>query len=597
VQDRGAQGDTVAVTSAQPEAEPAEAPPASPQPEPAPVKEESATAAPRTIDDLLDSALTGKGQQGVGSGYGRGAEAKMAAPRPSAKRARSDSRRIGKRKAATSGIITLRRAGPVALAPVQSFDTEAYAHVAEQGFSHVVDKPLSTFSIDVDTASYSNVRRFLRDGRRPPADAVRVEELLNYFRYDYPSPASDEPFTVHTEVAAAPWNPRHRLVQVGLRARDIDAQRVPARNLVFLLDVSGSMQSGDKLPLLKRGLALLVDQLRPQDRLAVVVYAGASGLVLPSTRGSERGTILNALESLYAGGSTNGAAGIELAYRVATEHFIEGGINRVVLATDGDFNVGVTSHGELTRLIERKRKSGVFLTVLGFGRGNLKDATMEQLADKGNGNYAYVDSLAEARKVLVREAGSTLVTIAKDVKLQVELNPARVESYRLIGYENRALADRDFNDDTKDAGEMGAGHTVTALYEVVLAKGARAERAKSDVDPLRYQSGRALTGAAASDELMTVKVRYKPPTGSTSTLSSVRVTDAGHALANASQDFRWAAAVASFGMVLRGSHHKGDASLEQVLELAAGAVGRDRHGDRRELVELVRLARSMGIGS
>jgi Ca-activated chloride channel family protein len=487
------------------------------------------------------------------------------------------------------------RAAPRAnIASAGSFNTEAYAHNADNLFKQVADSPLSTFSIDVDTASYSNVRRFLRDGQRPPIDAVRIEELINYFRYDYAQPDASAPFAVSTEVASAPWKQGHRLVRIGLRARDIAQADVPARNLVFLIDVSGSMQTPDKLPLLKRGLAMLIRQLRTQDRLAMVVYAGASGLVLPPTRGNEQDRMLEALAALEAGGSTNGAAGIELAYQVAAQQFVRGGVNRVILATDGDFNVGVTSEGELTRLIEEKRKSGVFLTVLGFGTGNLKDATMEALADKGNGHYAYIDSIEEARKVLVREAGSTLVTLAKDVKLQIEWNPARVASYRLIGYENRVLRDRDFNDDTKDAGEIGAGHTVTALYEVV-PKGDFAAP-PPEVDPLKYQSERGLSNAAASSELLTVKLRYKRPDADRSVLFSHVVRDGGATIEQASADFRWAAAVAGFGMLLRQSEQRGDASFALVRKLARSAIGADAGGDRREMLELVDRAEALVSG-
>ena len=373
----------------------------------------------------------------------------------------------------SGSVATIGRGGyvprPQASAPVAEADAEAYAHIVENAFARVTDHPQSTFSIDVDTASYSNARRFLEGGSLPPKDAIRVEEWVNYFSYDYPEPRGDAPFSIHSEVSVCPWNPDHRLVRLGIKGKTIAADKVPARNLVFLIDVSGSMQPENKLPLLKRGLAMLVRTLREQDHVAMVVYAGATGLVLPPTSGADQGRILAALEQLESGGSTNGGDGIRLAYAVAQRHFRKDAINRVILATDGDFNVGTTSHGDLTRLIEEKRQSGVFLTVLGFGEGNLKDSTMETLADKGNGNYAYIDSIAEARKVLVHEAGATLVTIAKDVKLQVEFNPARVSSYKLIGYENRLLAKEDFNDDRKDAGEIGAGHTVTALYEIVPA--------------------------------------------------------------------------------------------------------------------------------
>lgn len=549
-----------------------------------------------SVDDLLDSALGGDAVSGLslhGSGHGAG---RIAPSAPASTAAAVGARRIvGKlaRNSYGAPLQIAQPAGPLGQVPAD-FNTEAYAHIAENPFRQVSDTPLSTFSLDVDTASYSNVRRFLRDGQRPPIDAVRIEELVNYFRYDDPAPSGDQPFAVHTEVASAPWNPRHRLVRIGVRGREIAANAVPPRNLVFLVDVSGSMDSPDKLPLVKHGLSMLARNLRAADHIAIVVYAGASGLALPTTPGDRRGAILTSIASLEPGGSTNGAEGIELAYQLAEEGFVPGGINRVILATDGDFNVGVTSQGELVRLIEKKRENGVFLTVLGFGTGNVKDATMEALADHGNGNYAYVDSPAEAQKVLVREAGSTLVTIAKDVKLQVEFNPARVASYRLIGYENRALADRDFNDDRKDAGEVGAGHCVTALYELTLARDAG--DGSPEVDPLRYQTDRAPSAVAGTDELMTVKVRYKAPDGDTSRLSHHAVHDSDARLDDTSDDFRWSTAVAGFGMLLRNSEHKGSASIDLVVRLARSAVGRDVHGDRRELIELLDRARNLGIG-
>jgi Ca-activated chloride channel family protein len=489
--------------------------------------------------------------------------------------------------------------GPSALVaeqPEQDFNREGYAHVAESDFINVHDQALSTFSIDVDTASYSNVRRFIRDGRLPPADAVRIEELVNYFDYDYPEPTGQEPFSVYAEVSDCPWNGAHRLVHLGIQGKHMDDRNVPARNLVFLLDVSGSMQDPDKLPLLKSGLSLLAQNLRPEDHVSIVVYAGASGLVLPATSGTHANRVIEALDRLDAGGSTNGAAGIELAYAEAQKNFIKGGINRVILATDGDFNVGVTSEGELVRLIEQKRESGVFLTVLGFGTGNVQDSRMEQLADKGNGNYAYIDTLDEANKVLVREAGSTLVTIAKDVKLQVEFNPALVASYRLVGYENRALAARDFNDDKKDAGEIGAGHSVTALYEIVPA-GADEQAADVMVDPLRYQAQHETARAQASGELMTVKVRYKGPSASTSELISLPLRDQHRALRDASSTFRFSAAVAGFGMVLRASKHKGSATLPALQKLAESALGNDPHGEKGELLDMMRAAQRLGQGS
>ncbi len=473
-------------------------------------------------------------------------------------------------------------------------NTEAYARIDENPFVQVATQPLSTFSVDVDTASYANVRRFLTDGRLPPKDAVRIEELINYFGYDYPQPSGDDPFSVTAEVSACPWKPEHKLVRIGLQGRTIEQGRLPPRNLVFLLDVSGSMGSPRKLPLLKGAMKLLVEGLTERDHVAMVVYAGASGLVLPPTSGADRGRILEALDRLQSGGSTNGGAGIALAYKVARQNFRADGINRVILATDGDFNVGTTSHGDLTRMIEQERNSGVFLTVLGLGTGNLKDSTMEALADRGNGNYAYIDSMAEARKVLVAEAGATLVTIAKDVKIQVEFNPARVRSYRLIGYENRLLRAEDFNDDTKDAGEIGAGHSVTALYQIVPAEAAPVATAGDrKIDPLRYQGAREASAQADSSELMTVKLRYKRPTEDVSQRIVGLVDDADTPVSAASDDQRWAAAVASYGMLLRGSGHAGDAGWRSVRSMAEGALGRDANGYRREFLRLAERAASL----
>ncbi|HEX2188127.1 MAG TPA: von Willebrand factor type A domain-containing protein [Longimicrobiaceae bacterium] len=465
------------------------------------------------------------------------------------------------------------------------WNTEAYAYVRENGFLAADRNPLSTFSIDVDRASYSNVRRFLLDGQLPPKDAVRIEEMVNYFTYDHPEPRGEHPFTVVTDVAAAPWAPGHRLLRVGLHSPRVETGRLPPSNLVFLIDVSGSMQSPDKLPLVKQSLRMLVEQLRPQDRVALVVYAGAAGLVLPSTPGSERGRILDALERLEAGGSTAGGAGLRLAYEVARENQVRGGNNRVILATDGDFNVGVSSDAEMIRLVEEKRRQGTFLTVLGFGTGNLKDSKMEQMADHGNGNYAYVDNLLEARKVLVSEMGGTLLTVAKDVKLQVEFNPARVRAYRLIGYENRLLASEDFNDDRKDAGELGAGHSVTALYEVVPA-GAATDAPVRGTDPLRYQSPARPGGGAGGGELAFVKVRYKQPAGERSLLMQHPVVERPGPPA---RDLSFAAAVAGFGMLLRESEHAGKLTPQQVLALARAARGDDPEGYRAEFIRLVEL--------
>jgi len=462
------------------------------------------------------------------------------------------------------------------------FNTESYAHQEDNPFLAVRDHPLSTFSIDVDTASYANVRRFVHYGRLPPKDAVRLEELVNYFRIEVKPPQDGSPLAAATEVGPCPWNPAHRLVRIGITGRGIEATAIPARNLVFLVDVSGSMYDPRKLPLVKRALALLVDHLREQDRVAIAVYAGNSGLVLPPTTGADKQRILAALASLQAGGSTNGGEGIRLAYRIAEEARIAGGVNRVILATDGDFNVGVTSEGDLVRLIEEKRRSGIQLSVLGFGMGNLKDSTMEKLADKGNGNYAYIDSLREARKVLVEEAGGTLVTVAGDVKVQVEFNPAQASSYRLLGYENRLLRDEQFDDDTADAGELGAGQTVTALYEVAPAGGAARPAL-----PLRYQQERAPATVAANGELLTVKVRFKEPGAAESRLLSWAVRDGNVELAATTPDFRFVSAVAAWGMLLRESPHRGNADIALVRRLAESSLGDDPHGHRHEFLELV----------
>lgn len=477
-------------------------------------------------------------------------------------------------------------------------NTEAYNRIVDNLFLPVGTNPLSTFSIDVDTASYSNVRRYLmQHGQRPPKDAVRIEELVNYFPYRYAPPQDGSAFAVHTEVAECPWHPGHRLVRIGLKGREVAPEKRPATNLVFLLDVSGSMDQPNKLPLVKQALRLLVGQLSENDRVAIAVYAGASGLVLPTTTGDNKDTLLAALDRLQAGGSTNGAQGIELAYELATAKFIQGGVNRVILATDGDFNVGITDDGALTRLIEDKAKSGVFLSVLGFGMGNVKDARLEQLADRGNGHYAYIDTEAEARKVFVDELGGTLVTIAKDVKIQVEFNPARVAAFRLIGYENRVLRHEDFNDDRKDAGEIGAGHTVTALYEIVPAGDAAAPNGGAEpvVEPLKYQkpAPQAVPSeAAASGELLTVKLRYKEPDGQQSKRLEYPLTDVGQRFGQAGADFQFAAAVAAFGMLLRDSEHKGNATFDAVLELAEAGRGPDEHGHRAEFIELVKVAKA-----
>ena len=476
----------------------------------------------------------------------------------------------------------------------EQWNTEAYDSIQENPFIAPSVSPRSTFSIDVDHASYSNVRRFLTGGQRPPRDAVRLEELINYFPYELAPPAGTHPVAISTEVAEAPWNPTHRLVRIGLRGKPIDAASLPPSNLVFLIDVSGSMQSEDKLPLLKSAFRLLVNQLRPQDRVALVVYAGSAGLVLPPTPGNEKERILHALDGLDAGGSTAGGAGLRLAYEVARQSYMREGNNRVILATDGDFNVGVSSDAEMVELIEKKREEGTFLTVLGFGTGNLKDAKMEKLANKGNGNYAYVDTPMEARKVLVTEMGATLLTVAKDVKLQIEFNPSRVAAYRLLGYENRLLRDEDFVDDTKDAGELGAGHSVTALYEIIPPDAPDAATVRRP-DSLRYTRPAPRTEAARGGELLYVKLRYKRPDGRRSQELTHVVRDEA-ARSAPSTDLTFAAAVAEFGMLLRESPHKGAASMDSVIARAERGRGEDPFRYRAEFVQLARRARELLAG-
>jgi Ca-activated chloride channel family protein len=480
--------------------------------------------------------------------------------------------------------------GGVAPAPPRVFNTETYDRIDDNQWTDVARKPLSTFSIDVDTASYSNVRRFLNQGQQPPKDAVRIEELINYFSYAYPEPRDRHPFAVTTAIGACPWNEQHRLALIGLQAKRLDASSTPPRNLVFLIDTSGSMWSPNKLPLVKASLALLVPNLTARDRVAIVAYAGRAGLVLPSTSGADIETIMDAIKHLEAGGSTNGGEGLVLAYQIARKHFIRGGVNRVVLSTDGDFNVGVTSQGDLIRMIEDNRDGGVTLSVLGYGYGNLKDSTMEKLADKGNGNYAYIDTLQEARKVLVEQAGGTFVTVAKDVKIQVEFNPRVVGAYRLIGYENRVLQDQDFNNDRKDAGDIGAGHSVTALFELAPVGETIEDGA---IDPLKYQRPNRLSWAANRDEAMTVKLRYKKPDEDHSTLLSVAVRNG----AETSPELGFASAVAEFGMLLRDSEHKGSSSYADVRERASRFKGNDRFGHRAEFLRLVDAAEGVQLVS
>jgi Ca-activated chloride channel family protein len=472
-----------------------------------------------------------------------------------------------------------------------NFNTEGYASINENGYKNVKNNPLSTFSIDVDNASYTNIRRFINNGSLPPADAVRIEEMINYFKYDYPEPNGEHPFSVYTELAICPWNGKHQLLQVGLRGKSIDKTSLPPSNLVFLIDVSGSMEDPNKLPLLKSAFGLLINELRPQDHVAIVVYAGAAGLVLESTPGNKKEVIMSSIDNLEAGGSTAGGAGLKLAYNEAEKNFVKGGNNRIILATDGDFNVGESSNGGMERLVEEKRELGVFITVLGFGMGNYKDDKMEIIADKGNGNYAYIDNLQEARRVLVREFGGTLFTIAKDVKFQLEFNPAKVESYRLIGYENRLLNDEDFNDDTKDAGEMGSGHMVTALYEIVRT--GSGEKVPS-IDPLKYQQSRSnVSEESYSDELLTIKVRYKKPDGSTSMLLEKPVRGNADIIEEASDNLRFAAAVIEFGMILRESEFKGTSTLDSAAKLARSAKGEDEDGYRSEMIRLIATAKDL----
>ena len=467
-------------------------------------------------------------------------------------------------------------------------DRERYGAIDENGVRQVAQAPVSTFSIDVDTGSYSNVRRMLNAGRLPPPDAVRVEELVNYFPYDYAGPADGKPFAVHAALAPAPWQPRNVLLRIGIKGQDVARANLPAANLVFLVDVSGSMHSPDKLPLLKASLKLLVNALRPQDRITLVTYAGSTRVALPPTPGSEKTAIANAIDQLVAGGSTAGASGIALAYQAAQQSYIAGGINRVLLATDGDFNVGITDFRQLKSLVEEKRKSGVSLSTLGFGTGNYNDQLMEQLADAGDGAYSYVDNLMEGNKVLVSEISSTLATIARDVKIQVEFNPATVREYRLIGYENRLLAREDFNNDKVDAGDIGAGHTVTALYELTLADG------PGLIDDLRYQPTASAASSRRGSELAHVKLRYKRPGASASELTDVTVArDAIRPLAQGDADFRFAAAVSGFGQVLRGGKFTAGWTLDDARTLAQDARGADRFGYRGEFLKLVALAQSL----
>ena len=470
-------------------------------------------------------------------------------------------------------------------------NTEEYEGLDENTFKEPTKDPLSTFSIDVDAASYANLRRFINGGQLPPADAVRIEEMINYFDYNYEQPKGNDPFSINTEVSQAPWNEKHQLVHIGLQGKNIPTENLPASNLVFLIDVSGSMSDVNKLPLLKSAFKMLVEQLRPEDKVSIVVYAGAAGCVLPSTSGDEKDKIIEALSNLQAGGSTAGGAGINLAYKIAKDNFVKEGNNRIILATDGDFNVGASSNEAMEDLIEQKRKEGVFLTVLGFGMGNYKDSKMEILADKGNGNYAYIDNLLEAKKVLVNEFGGTLFTIAKDVKIQVEFNPANVAAYRLIGYENRVMNAEDFNNDKKDAGELGSGHTVTALYEII-PKGV--DSWFKPIDDLKYQDKKdEKPKSNFGDELLTVKFRYKKPDGDVSKLIVKTVDNKTISLDKSSDNLRWSAAVATFGMLIKNSDYIEDADFKTVLKWAKSARGKDENGYRIEFIKMVETSQFM----
>ncbi|HMO50811.1 MAG TPA: von Willebrand factor type A domain-containing protein [Kiritimatiellia bacterium] len=466
-----------------------------------------------------------------------------------------------------------------------------FGEIRPNTFLRVIDHPLSTFSIDVDTASYSVVRKFLNEGRLPPPDAVRIEELINYFPYDYTPPTDGRPFAAHLEIAPAPWKPEHHLVRIALKGREIPAAERPALHLTYLIDVSGSMNYPNRLPLVKRALQALVKQLDERDRVAIVVYAGAAGLVLPPTSGADGQKILDAIERLEAGGSTAGGAGIQLAYATAREMFQTGAVNRVILCTDGDFNVGLTQRGDLERLIEQEAKSGVFLTVLGFGMGNYKDSTLEILSNKGNGNYAYIDDFSEARKVLVDQMLGTLVTIAKDVKIQVEFNPAHVAAYKLIGYENRMLKKEDFNNDKVDAGDIGAGHTVTAFYEIIPVGQPIPD--VPAVDDLKYQPRPATSPVDPSSEMLTVKMRFKEPDGEVSSKQEFPLSASRMATMDATRDFRFAAAVAGFGLILRDADSRPAFSFDQVIALAESSLGEDRFGYRAEFLRLVRNAAAL----
>ncbi len=482
------------------------------------------------------------------------------------------------RQNSPKGFIKLNNSNPLE-EPITG--SESYSQISENSFKLAGTNPLSTFSVDVDRAAYSNIRRFINNGQKPPVDAVRIEEMVNYFHYDYPQPKSEHPIEIYSEVSVCPWQSKHKLLHIGMQGRRIADESLPPSNFVFLIDVSGSMSSYNKLPLLKDALKLLTNNLRENDRVAIVVYAGAAGLVLPSTFGFHKEKIVEAIDKLTSGGSTAGGAGIKLAYKIAKENYVHNGNNRVILATDGDFNVGASSDTDMEKLVEERRNDGIFLTCLGFGMGNYKDSKMETLADKGNGNYAYIDNIDEAKKTLVEEFGGTMYTIAKDVKLQVEFNPSKVKAYRLVGYENRMLNDEDFNDDTKDAGEMGAGHTVTALYEIIPV--GVESKFLPDVDELKYKISETNT----SKEMVNVKVRYKQPLENKSVKFEVPVKTEKANLNETSDNYQFSASVALFGMLLRNSKYVSQGDYSTVLQMAKEGKGLDKAGYRAEFIELV----------
>ncbi len=474
-----------------------------------------------------------------------------------------------------------------------NYNTESYSAIHENGYKSTADQPLSTFSADVDRASYSNIRRFLNRGEIPPKDAVRVEEMINYFNYNYEGPKDDKPFATSTELAQCPWNNQHLLLKIGIQGKKIKRENLPPTNLVFLIDVSGSMNSANKLPLLKSSFKLLVNQLHADDYVSIVVYAGAAGIVLEPTSGSKKEKILDALDKLYAGGSTAGGEGLMLAYKTAEKNFIKNGNNRIILATDGDFNIGQSSNASMERLIEEKRNKGVFISVLGFGMGNYKDDKMEIIADKGNGNYAYIDNLLEAQKTLVSEFGGTLFTIAKDVKFQIEFNPQKIAGYRLIGYENRLLNNEDFNDDTKDAGEIGAGHTVTALYEIIPNGAYDIDKWIKPVDKLKYQGKTTDTKSQLNNEWLTLKIRYKLPDSDISKLITFTEKGKPKKIKNTSNSFRFTAAVAAFGMLLRDSENINSMTYGETIALAQNARGEDTEGFKGEMIRMLKTAQSL----